>query len=238
VPRAPDERIEKAKALYLQGAKLIDIASQLNVPEGTVRRWKCTHKWDSERSDKKANVRKNKGGQINNKNTVGHSPSVPLENKNAKKHGLFEKYLPKETLDIVNNMSLDPLDILWDNIQIAYAAIVRAQRIAYVRDQQDTTKEISKISNGKTSKTMEWNVEQAWDKQANFMKAQARAQSELRSLIKQYDIMLHNNWELASEEQKLRITKLKTDIAKTNGSDNSEELAKLDSVLKEIKGVI
>ena len=67
------------------------------------------------------------------------TPSVPLENKNAKKHGLFEKYLPKETLDIVNNMSLDPLDILWDNIQIAYAAIVRAQQIAYVRDQSDST---------------------------------------------------------------------------------------------------
>nr|DAT62148.1 MAG TPA: Terminase small subunit [Caudoviricetes sp.] len=38
--------------MYLQGQKLVEIASQLNLPEGTVRRWKCTHKWDSERSDK------------------------------------------------------------------------------------------------------------------------------------------------------------------------------------------
>lgn len=52
--RAPDKRIEQAKAMYLQGQKLIEIASQLNLPEGTVRRWKCTHKWDSERSDKKS----------------------------------------------------------------------------------------------------------------------------------------------------------------------------------------
>lgn len=50
--RAPDKRIEQAKAMYLQGQKLVEIASQLNLPEGTVRRWKCTHKWDSERSDK------------------------------------------------------------------------------------------------------------------------------------------------------------------------------------------
>lgn len=50
--RAPDSRIEQAKAMYLQGAKLVEIASQLNLPEGTVRRWKSTHKWDSERSDK------------------------------------------------------------------------------------------------------------------------------------------------------------------------------------------
>lgn len=52
--RAPDKRIEQARKLYLQGKKLVEIASQLNLPEGTVRRWKCTHKWDSERSDKKS----------------------------------------------------------------------------------------------------------------------------------------------------------------------------------------
>jgi len=52
--RAPDKRIEQARQLYLQGKKLVEIASQLNLPEGTVRRWKCTHKWDSERSDKKS----------------------------------------------------------------------------------------------------------------------------------------------------------------------------------------
>nr|WP_243097273.1 phage terminase small subunit-related protein [Ruminococcus sp. AF46-10NS] len=55
--RAPDKRIEQAKAMYLQGQKLVEIASQLNLPEGTVRRWKCTHKWDSERSDKNNDVR-------------------------------------------------------------------------------------------------------------------------------------------------------------------------------------
>lgn len=50
--RAPDPRITQAKAMYLKGMKLVEIASQLNLPEGTVRRWKSTHKWDSERSDK------------------------------------------------------------------------------------------------------------------------------------------------------------------------------------------
>ena len=50
--RAPDSRITQAKAMYLQGTKLVEIASQLNLPEGTVRRWKSTYKWDDERSDK------------------------------------------------------------------------------------------------------------------------------------------------------------------------------------------
>ena len=209
VPRAPDERTEKAKALYLQGTKLIDIASQLNIPEGTVRRWKCTHKWDSERSNKKANVRNKCGAPKGNKNAIGNG--APEENKNAVKHGLFEKYLPQETLDIVNNMSLDPLDILWDNIKISYAAIIRAQRIMYVQGQQDMTKEQSGYSVGKTSGE-QFDVQQAWDKQANFIQAQSRAMTALNGLIKQYDTMLHNNWDLATEEQKLRIQKLKSEI--------------------------
>ena len=52
MPRKPDERIGQAKEMYLRGMKLVEIASQLNLPEGTVRRWKSTYKWDSERSDK------------------------------------------------------------------------------------------------------------------------------------------------------------------------------------------
>ena len=32
--RAPDPRIEQAKAMYLKGKKLVEIASQLNLPEG------------------------------------------------------------------------------------------------------------------------------------------------------------------------------------------------------------
>lgn len=65
--RAPDPRIEQAKALYKKGMKLVEIASQLNLPEGTVRRWKCTYKWDSERSDKNSErSEKKKAGKKKN----------------------------------------------------------------------------------------------------------------------------------------------------------------------------
>lgn len=52
--RAPDARAQQAKELFLSGMKLVDISRQLDVPEGTVRRWKSTYKWESERSDKKS----------------------------------------------------------------------------------------------------------------------------------------------------------------------------------------
>lgn len=53
LPKAKDGKVEKAFALYKQGMKLSEIAKKLDKPEGTIRRWKCTDKWDSERSEKK-----------------------------------------------------------------------------------------------------------------------------------------------------------------------------------------
>jgi len=205
--RAPDPRIEQAKAMYLEGRKLVEIASQLNLPEGTVRRWKCTHKWNNDRSDKKSErSQRKRGAQPGNKNATG-----PPENKNAEKYGFFSKYLPEETVSIIEQMPKDPLDILWDQVQIAYAAIIRAQQIMYVRDRDDKTIERIGEKKGKISGE-EWEVQQAWDKQANFLQAQARAQKTLEGLIKQYDELLHKRWDLATEEQRARIAALKAKV--------------------------
>lgn len=223
--RAPDPRIEQAKAMYLNGMKLVGIARKLNMPEGTVRRWKCTHKWDSERSDKKANVRKRKkGGQPGNKNAVENDGGAPEQNRNAEKYGFFSKYLPEETREIFSAIEqADPLDLLWHQIQIAYAAIVRAQRIAYVKDRDDKTVEKIEEKDGNVIGE-KWEVQQAWDKQENFLKAQARAQGELRSMIKQYDEMLHKDWEAASEEQKARIEQIRINTARmSDEKDDTDE---------------
>ena len=40
VSRAPNEKAAKAKKLFESGMKLVEIAAQLGVPDGTVRRWK------------------------------------------------------------------------------------------------------------------------------------------------------------------------------------------------------
>lgn len=238
MPRKPDKRIVQAKELYLKGLKLVEIASQLNLPEGTVRRWKSTYKWDSERSDKN-NERSNrkKGGQPGNKNAVGgKGGAAPKQNKNAEKHGFFSKYLPEETFSIIQDIEKkNPLDILWENIQIAYAAIVRAQQIMYVKDREDKT--IEKVEEKKSKGKLigeKWEVQQAWDKQATFLKAQARAQGELRSLIKQYDELLHSNYELATEEQKARIEQIRAKTAIISGVD--EEETEDDGFLEALKG--
>lgn len=233
--RAPDPRISQAKAMYLQGQKLVEIASQLNLPEGTVRRWKSTHKWDNERSDKNSErSERKKGGQPGNKNAEGAGGTGPPGNRNAEKYGFFSKYLPEETREIFSAIEqANPLDLLWHQIQIAYAAIIRAQKIAYVKDQQDKT--VEKVEE-RTGKIMgeKWEVQQAWDKQNEFLKAQARAQGELRSLIKQYDEMLHKDWEAASEEQRSRIAQIKAQTQKITGE--GMEVEDMTEIERELYG--
>lgn len=213
-PRSPNR--DKALQLWLDSGRkrqLKDIAAELQVSEEQIRKWKNQDKWDKVTlPNAKGNVTNHKGAPAGNQNAVGHG--APKQNKNAEKYGFFSKYLPEETVSIIQEMPTDPLDILWDQVQIAYAAIIRAQSIMYVRDQKDVT--ITKIGHkdGETVTEERWEVQQAWDKQGNFLQAQARAQKTLEGLIKQYDELLHKNWELASEEQKARIAVLKSQVEK------------------------
>lgn len=69
--------------MYKSGMNLVDIAKEIGKPPGTVRRWKSTQGWDSERSDKKANVRKQETEQ-NSKKVEAIAPEVEqvIENPN------------------------------------------------------------------------------------------------------------------------------------------------------------
>lgn len=194
MPKAKNAKADEALILYRQGLKLIEIAQRLNVPEGTIRRWKHTYQWNNERSEKKTNVRK-RGGQPGNRNRA-----APLGNKRAEKWGFMSKYLPEETREIFNAVEqADPLDLLWDQIQLQYAAIMRAQRIAYVRDQEDRTVNVQ----GQGVHTQE-----AWDKQAAFMAAQSKAVLALANLIRHYESMLQERGIRVTEEQRARVEKL------------------------------
>ncbi len=214
MPRARNAKADEALALYRQGLRLVDIAKKLEIPEGTVRRWKCTYKWDSdksERSESKKSVRK-RGGQPGNRNRA-----APKGNKRAEKFGFFSKYLPEETREIFDAIDeADPLDLLWDQIRLSYTAIIRAQSIAYVKDQNDKTIEKVEERDGNVIGER-WEVQEAWDKQANFMKAQARAMDSLRSLIKQYDDMLRATGDAATEEQRLRLELLRAKLGNGSG---------------------
>lgn len=227
-----------AETDYMNGMKYKDIAAKYGVTINTVKSWKTRYKWSKDKKKgvhtKSKKVRTQKGGQPGNTNAVGHGGTGPPGNKNAEKYGFFSKYLPEETREIFSAISdADPLDLLWHQIQIAYAAIMRAQRIAYVKDQHDKTIEKVERKDGNVIGER-WEVQQAWDKQNEFLKAQARAQSELRSLIRQYDEMLHKNWDLATKEQKARIAQMRAQTQKITGE--GMEVEDMSEIEAEIYG--
>ena len=215
MPKAKNAKADEALGLYLQGLKLIEIAERLEVPPGTIRRWKNTYKWDNERSDKKANVRKKRGAPPGNKNGKGSPPG----NKRAEKFGFLSKYLPDETKEIFDAVAkADPAEILWQQIQIQYAAIIRAQQIAHVIDCDDKTVEI--ISDGEAG--IGYSIQQAWEKQENFLNAQSRAMTTLNQMIARYEKMV-------SGEQKMQVEKLQAEIDRLkmgsgSGSQDNEFL--------------
>ena len=83
MPRSRSPDSIKAEQMYKSGMNLVDIAKEIGKPPGTVRRWKSTQGWDSERSDKKANVRK-QGTEQNSKKVEAIAPEVEqvIENPN------------------------------------------------------------------------------------------------------------------------------------------------------------
>lgn len=205
-----------------------DIAQKYNVSINTVKSWKQRH-WNKEEG---APPKRKKGAPLKNKNASGRTPKKD-ENQNARKHGFFAKWLPEEVNQIIGEMPEDPLDILWANIQMQMAAIVRAQNIMYVIDENDKTIEKVEQKDGNVIGER-WEVQQAWDKQANFMSAQSRAMKTLESMIKQYDELLHKNWELATEEQKARINQLKAQTGKITGE--GQEIEDMSGIEEEIYG--
>ena len=226
MPRARSPKRDEAYRLWINSGKkrkLKDIASELGVSETQVRKWKNQDKWNGNVTNPKSNVTKRRrGGQPGNKNAVGHG--APKGNKNAEKFGFFSKYLPEETVSIIQEMPTDPLDIQWSKIQISYAAIIRAQQIMYVKDRNDKTVERVEKKDGNVIGE-KWEVQQAWDKQANFLSAQAKAMTALRNDIKQYDEMLHKRWDLATDEQKARIEQMKANterMQRDSGPDEEE----------------
>lgn len=226
MPRQRSPKRDLAYRLWLESdekRKLKDIAAELEVSETQVRKWKNQDNWNGNVTNKtKGNVTKRKGGQPGNKNAVGGAGgAAPINNNNAEKFGFFRKHLPEETVSIIEEMPKDPLDILWDQIQIAYAAIIRAQKIMYVENKQDKTIEKVEKKSGKIVGER-WEIQQAWDKQGNFLQAQSRAQKTLEGMINRYDDLLHKNWDLATEEQRARVEKLKAETMKVKGEDPND----------------
>lgn len=144
--------------------------------------------------------------------STGAPPEKMRKNKNSMKHGLFAKYLPDETLEIMDSINeIKPLDILWTNIQMQFASIIRAQQIMFVENKEDHTTFKTKERSDDFGDETNVEVHASWDKQATFMNSLSRSMAELRNMLKEYvNLSTHD------DDRLLEIKRMQAQIDKTN----------------------
>ena len=108
MPKAKDARADKAFEMYKQGLKLIEIANQLGIAEGTVRSWKNRYKWDDDgnatlrkKEKKECNVAKKIATQTNDASWVEieHEYVTDISRKPCSLEDLAKKYsIPIDTI--------------------------------------------------------------------------------------------------------------------------------------------
>lgn len=220
------------------------LAEKHDIKLGTLKSRKSREGWargspekDATKSKKVATI-KNKDAPRKRSGNPNPQNQFTKRNKAAEKHGLFSKFLPAETLEIMESMNeRSPADLIWDQIQIQYAAIIRAQQIMFVQDKNELVKELKKARYDlvpdpdvkgefkQVATEEEFEFQFAWDRHATFLNAQSRAMGELRSLIKQFDDMAHIDDErrLKLEAMRLGIEKTKAEIDKIQKVDDDQQ---------------
>lgn len=211
--------------------KLKEVAEEVGVSPEQVRKWKSVDKWD----DIPQTVPNKRGAPYRNKNAVGNKGGAPKGNENAVTHGFFRKWLPdddelQQIYDATRD-GMNTLDILYEEIVVMFTNFIRAQKLMYVKDQNDMSKELKKEKIYKekietinehgerveefeeVSSDREYEIQFAWDKQANALKAQAAASNALSRKIKQYEEMIRMlPPDEVKSEHRLRAEKMKADI--------------------------
>ncbi|EME8228502.1 small subunit of terminase [Enterococcus faecium] len=131
--RQRDPRRDEAKRIWLESngeKQLKEIASELNVSDSQIRKWKSQDKWSAELKSNvtngKSNVTNQGGAPIGNQNAKGNKgnsrASPPVGNKNALKTGEYEtiffETLSDEEKDIYSSLNDDPSFVLSEEIRL------------------------------------------------------------------------------------------------------------------------
>lgn len=131
--RKRDTRRDEAKRIWLESngeKQLKEIASELNISDSQVRKWKSIDKWSAELkgnvTNAKGNVTNQGGAPFGNQNAKGNKgnsrASPPVGNKNALKTGeyetIFYETLSDEEKDIYSNLNNDPSFVLSEEIRL------------------------------------------------------------------------------------------------------------------------
>lgn len=226
-----------------------ELSEQLKEKTENIYRWKTLDEWDykihkkkgapkgnnraagnkggapkGNKNAKKTEKKKNKGGQKGNLNGIKHG--LYCDPQKRLPDDFVKKWFPigfKKAYEDSVDTGISKLDKLGHSIDMLWAKILVSQKITAVKNKKDLTKELKreKYSPGKfgDGTEEEYELQFAWDKENAALDTYSKAMERLGNMIDKYEKLLHANWELATEEQKLRIDKIRADLSKGNKSD-------------------
>ncbi|WGX77555.1 hypothetical protein QJS64_20290 (plasmid) [Paraclostridium bifermentans] len=122
----------------------------------------------------------------------------------------MQNILPKSLINTMKTLDNEStLDKLWRNIIMLDAKIANAYKIIEVKNSKDHDIEIKKHDED----FIEHEILFAIEKEVKADSAIAKMKDSLSKMLKLYEEILNKDWDLATEEQKVRIKKMKQDIA-------------------------
>lgn len=187
------DKYDKAFNAYISGAGNISkpqIARCLNIAPSTVRRWAKEGQWD--------NMLKTltcRGGDIRH----------------------VAELLPEQTAEImrvIQNSSGE--EILWQNILLQYAAIIRAQQLMDVENRSILRMEKRELNEAEVSAT-EWENHTPWERYKIFLDTQSKAMNSLTTMLKKFEEYKRNG--LVNEQLCARIALIRHKTEELEGSD-------------------
>lgn len=236
--RSRNPNRNKALEIYIHNKgniKLTEIASMLDEKPNNIRNWKYSDKWDDKIPKR--------GAPKGNKNAKGNKggPGAKKGNTNSVQHGAYmstdrilskmQDILPKSMLNTIKALDGESsLDKLWRNIIMLDAKISNSYKILDVKNSKDHTIEVKKQDEDFT----EYEILFAIEKETKAVTAIARMKDTLSKMIKNYEELLHKNWDLATEEQKARLDLIKAQTNKLTG--DNQEIEDTSDIESEIYG--
>lgn len=209
---------DKAFEIYKEAKGQIsieDIAEILQEKPSIIKKWRAVDEWDYNLTGKK------------------NKPGGQQGNQNARKMGWYSKYQPRRVCKIVDEIeanNISQLEIMWVEVKMQWALIIDNLKQLHVSSKNDHTRVLKKESHTEFGDTKKYEVITAYEKQLKYTKEMSNARKVLFELIEKYISAVNKDWELASEEHKLRVEMLRGKI--NNNEDSKED--KIDKYLNAI----
>lgn len=176
---------ERAFNMYLSGEGRVtkkQIADALSVSPATVSRWAKQDGWDS----------------------TAKMLTVDVMTEN------LDRLLPKATAEILGAIKESTgEEILWQNILLQYAAIIRAQQLMDVECEEIVRLEKRRIEQGEDC-AHEWENHTPWDRYKTFLDAQSKAMRALTAMLDKLDD--HKRRQLINDELCARIQVIRNKV--------------------------